>query len=153
MIKVQESDFNVGEEISRLTADAHHIGGIVTFIGLVRAKAGEKDVDTMALEHYPGMTEQMLKKIEAEANSRWPLDASLIIHRYGPLKVGEQIVLVITASAHRQAAFEANQFLVDWLKTKAPFWKKETGPQGVTWVESRDEDDKAAARWADISSK
>ena len=101
----------------------------------------------MTLEHYPGMTERMLERIEAEAQERWPLEASLVIHRYGRLEPGDQIVLVATASAHREAAFEACAFLIDWLKTKAPFWKLEETAQGSRWVEARDSDDLAAARW------
>ena len=101
----------------------------------------------MTLEHYPGMTERELEKIETEAGSRWPIEASLIVHRHGRLELGDQIVLVITASPHRHAAFEANQFLVDWLKTKAPFWKMESTEQGEAWVEAKSSDDRAAARW------
>ena len=101
----------------------------------------------MTLEHYPGMTEKALADIEAEALARWPIDASLIIHRYGRLEPGEDIVLVITASAHREAAFAACHFLIDWLKTKAPFWKLEEGAGGASWVEARDSDEHAAARW------
>ena len=101
----------------------------------------------MTLEHYSGMTERMLRDIEEEANRRWDLDSSLIVHRYGALGPGDQIVLVITASAHRHAAFEAAEFLIDWLKTKAPFWKKETGPEGYRWVDARTTDDDAADRW------
>jgi molybdopterin synthase catalytic subunit len=101
----------------------------------------------MTLEHYPGMTEKELERIEAEANERWPLQASLIVHRYGPMKPGENIVLVVTASPHRQAAFEAAQFLMDFLKTDAPFWKKEDGPDGGDWVDARESDDDALKRW------
>jgi molybdopterin synthase catalytic subunit len=101
----------------------------------------------MTLEHYPGMTERALQEIEAEALRRWPLDASLIIHRYGRLEPGEDIVLVITASAHRAAAFDACHFLIDWLKTRAPFWKLEESPRGANWVAAKDSDDDAAARW------
>ncbi|MBI1180882.1 MAG: molybdopterin synthase catalytic subunit MoaE [Alphaproteobacteria bacterium] len=147
MIRVQADDFDVGAEIAALTAGNTHIGGVVTFTGLVRDFAGNTAVGTMTLEHYPGMTERMLGEIEAEARRRWPLDASLIVHRHGPLAPGDRIVLVITASAHRQAAFEAAEFLVDWLKTKAPFWKRESGPRGDRWVDARAADDDAAARW------
>jgi molybdopterin synthase catalytic subunit len=101
----------------------------------------------MTLEHYPGMTEKKLKEIEAEARQRWPLAAVLIIHRHGRLEPGERIVLVATASAHRQAALEACAFLIDWLKTQAPFWKLEETPEGTEWVEARESDDAAAARW------
>jgi molybdopterin synthase catalytic subunit len=100
------------------------------------------------LEHYPGMTEKALEDIEAEARRRWPLEATLIVHRYGRLEAGERIVLVAVGSAHREAAFEACEFLVDWLKTKAPFWKLEETPAGEKWVEAHDSDDAAAARWA-----
>lgn len=147
MIRVQSDDFDIGAEIAALTAGKTHIGGVVSFTGLVRDFAGDAAVSTMTLEHYPGMTERMLADIEAEAHQRWPLDASLIVHRHGPLKPGDNIVLVITASAHRQAAFEAAEFLVDWLKTKAPFWKREAGPGGDRWVEAKAVDDTAAARW------
>ena len=107
----------------------------------------------MTLEHYPGMTEKKLIEIEVEARRRWPIEASLIIHRYGRLEPGERIVLVIVASAHRQAAFEACAFLVDWLKTKAPFWKLEDTEHGAQWVAARDSDDKAAARWVEGDNK
>jgi molybdopterin synthase catalytic subunit len=148
MIRVQTEDFDVGAEIEALTAGKTHIGGVVSFTGLVRDFAGDGSVGTMTLEHYPGMTERMLSEIDAEACRRWPLDASLVIHRHGPLNPGDRIVLVLTASAHRQAAFEAAEFLVDWLKTKAPFWKREAGPEGARWVEAKAEDDQAAARWS-----
>lgn len=147
MIRVQKDNFDAAVEVDALTAGKTHIGGVVTFTGLVRDFADEKNVSAITLEHYPGMTERELEKIEAEANERWDLDASLIIHRYGTLMPGERIVLVVTASAHRRDAFEANQFLVDWLKTKAPFWKRESGESGESWVEARGSDDDAAARW------
>jgi len=108
-----------------LTRDRTSIGGVTSFVGLVRDVAGGEKISAMTLEHYPGMTEQQLAEIEAEAQRRWPLDAVLIIHRYGELKPGDRIVLVVTASAHRDAAFDACRFLIDWLKTKAPFWKLE----------------------------
>ncbi|MBN43550.1 MAG: molybdenum cofactor biosynthesis protein MoaE [Alphaproteobacteria bacterium] len=151
MIRIQEEDFDVGTEIALMTADKAMIGGIAAFIGLVRDMAPvegtDKRINAMNLEHYPGMTEKKLCEIEAEANRRWPLDASLVIHRYGSLKPGDQIVLVTCASAHRQAAFEACQFLIDWLKTEAPFWKLEDTDDGTMWVETRDTDKAAAARW------
>jgi molybdopterin synthase catalytic subunit len=148
MIRVQTEDFDVGTEIKALTAGKTHIGGLVSFVGLVRDLAGDRSIDTMTLDHYPGMTEKMLAEMEAEAIERWDLDASLIIHRYGPLSPGDQIVLTITASAHREAAFEANEFLMDWLKTKAPFWKRETGKDGDRWVDAKTSDDDAAYRWS-----
>ena len=147
MIRVQREDFDVGAEIERLTKGKHGIGGIVSFLGVVRDAAGESRIGAMTLEHYPGMTEKKLGEIEAEARRRWRLEASLIIHRYGRLEPGERIVLVVTAAAHRQAAFEACEFLVDWLKTKAPFWKLEETAVGPRWVGARDDDDEAAKRW------
>jgi len=147
MIRVQREDFDVGREIEALTRGKTTIGGVVTFVGTVRA-AGTDAITAMTLEHYPGMTEDELAAIGAEANKRWQLEASLIVHRFGRLLPGERIVLVVTAAAHRAAAFAANEFLVDWLKTKAPFWKQEETPQGARWVESQDSDDQAAKRWA-----
>ncbi len=147
MIRVQREDFDVGAEIERLTKGKHDIGGVVSFVGLVRDLAGGAKIGAMTLEHYPGMTEKQLGDIEAEANRRWPLSASLIVHRYGRMEPGERIVLVVTASAHREAAFEACHFLIDWLKTKAPFWKLEDTDQGAKWVAADVRDDAAAERW------
>jgi molybdopterin synthase catalytic subunit len=147
MIRVQREDFDVGAELAALTAGNLRIGGVASFVGLVRDMAGDSPVSAMTLEHYPGMTEKMLAAIEREACDRWPLEASLVIHRYGRLEPGDRIVLVATASAHRQAALESCAFLIDWLKTKAPFWKLESGPHGDAWVEARESDDAAAARW------
>jgi molybdopterin synthase catalytic subunit len=146
-VRVQQEDFDAGQELATLAAQNHAIGGVVSFIGRVRDMTKDGELMAMTLEHYPGMTEHALEKIEAEACSRWPLEASLIVHRHGRLEPGDQIVLVITASPHRHAAFEANQFLVDWLKTKAPFWKMELTEQGESWVETKSSDDRAAARW------
>lgn len=147
-VRVQREDFDPGREIEALTAGDTSIGGVASFIGLVRDMAGGEGIGAMTLEHYPGMTEKMLRDIEAEAARRWPLQASLIVHRYGRLEPGERIVLVATASAHRTAALEACQFLIDWLKTKAPFWKLEETDSGETrWVEARSSDDAAAERW------
>ncbi|MFZ5931652.1 MAG: molybdenum cofactor biosynthesis protein MoaE [Pseudomonadota bacterium] len=147
MIKVQEQDFDLQAEVAALIKGKPGIGGVVSFTGLVRDVSDGAKVATMTLEHYPGMTQKQLAAIEAEACARWPLSASLIIHRYGLLLPGEQIMAVVTASAHRQAAFEAAEFLVDWLKTKAPFWKLESDGAQETWVEARDSDDAAADRW------
>ena len=147
MIRVQREDFDLGTELAALTAGNPKVGGLAVFVGLVRDLSGDSEVGAMTLEHYPGMTERMLAEIEAEAQERWPLEASLVVHRYGRLEPGDQIVLVATASAHREAAFEACQFLIDWLKTKAPFWKLEETDQGNRWVEARDSDGEAAARW------
>ncbi len=149
MIRVEEDDFDVGAEIAALAGGKHGIGAVVTFVGLVRDIAGGARIDAMTLEHYPGMTERGLAEIEAEARRRWPLEASLIVHRHGRLDPGDRIVLVITASAHRRAAFEACEFLVDWLKTKAAFWKLEETVEGGKWVDARDADTAAAARWID----
>lgn len=149
MIRVQREDFDIGHEVRALTAGRTGTGAIVTFTGTVRGEAGGERIRAMTLEHYPGMTETELARIEAEANARWPLSASLIIHRYGILQPGDNIVLVITASAHRQAAFEAASFLMDYLKTSAPFWKKEdAADDGQShWVNASHDDDKAAQRW------
>jgi len=147
MIRVQQPPFDAAAELQRLTAGKTNIGGTVMFVGTVRDLSGGNEVSAMTLEHYPGMTERSLEEIDAEAHRRWPLDASLIVHRYGRLQPGEDIVLVIAASAHRDAAFEACRFLIDWLKTKAPFWKLEEGSDGASWVEAKSTDDAAAARW------
>ena len=151
MIKVQQEDFDVAAELVALTAGNLDIGGVVSFVGLVREMVRVDDrpavLQAMTLEHYPGMTEKKLAEIEAEANERWPLEASLIVHRYGRLEPGNQIVLVACAAAHRQAAFDACNFLMDWLKTEAPFWKLEETDTGTAWVDSRASDDAAAARW------
>lgn len=151
MIRIQQQPFDAGAELAALKAGRTDIGGTVMFLGSVRDMSEGADVRAMTLEHYPGMTEKALADIEAEALARWPIDAALIIHRYGRLEPGEDIVLVITASAHREAAFDACHFLIDWLKTKAPFWKLEEGSQGASWVAAKDSDDDAAARWEKTS--
>jgi molybdopterin synthase catalytic subunit len=144
-IRIQRGDFDVTAEIAALTAGRTDVGAIVTFTGRVR---GEGGISALTLEHYPGMTEAELERIEAEAQSRWPLDASLVLHRIGELEPGDNIVLVVTVSAHRLAAFEAAGFLMDYLKTRAPFWKKETDSSGnEVWVGAREGDEKAARRW------
>jgi len=151
VIRIQTDDFDVGAEIADLRARAGtsgaDIGGICTFVGVVRGGAGEDKITAMSLEHYPGMTEKELARIEGEANSRWPLADSLIVHRTGRLAPGDQIVLVLTASPHRKAAFEACEFLIDWLKTQAPFWKSEETEGGARWVEAKNSDAAAAAKW------
>jgi molybdopterin synthase catalytic subunit len=147
MIRVQPEDFDVGAEIDALTRGKTGIGGVASFIGLMRDVAGNKAVGAMTLEHYPGMTERELQRIEAEARQRWPLIACLVIHRYGRMLPGDRIVLVVTASAHRAPAFEACEFLMDYLKTKAPFWKQEETPEGPRWVAADASDDAAASRW------
>ena len=151
-VRVQEADFDVGAEIEALTSGNKHIGGVALFVGLVRDKhvregLHRERIDALTLEHYPGMTEKALEEIEAKACRRWPLEATLIVHRHGRLAAGDRIVLVIVGSAHREAAFEACEFLVDWLKTKAPFWKLEETPAGEKWVGAHKGDDEAATRW------
>ena len=143
-VRIQTEDFDTSAELEALSAGRDDIGALVSFTGLVRGG----DVSTMELEHYPGMTEKALEEIEAEARERWPLQGVTIIHRVGPLAPGARIVFVATASPHRAAAFEAAEFLMDFLKTRAPFWKKETTPDGARWVDARETDDAAAARWA-----
>lgn len=147
MIRVQEDDFDVGAEIAAIRAGRTDIGAISCFVGTVRDMAGGEGVSAMTLEHYAGMTEKQLAKIEAEARERWPLFDVLIIHRFGRMEPGENIVLVVTTSAHRDAAIRSCEFLIDWLKTKAPFWKLEDRDGGSEWVKARDSDDEAAAKW------
>ncbi|HJS86060.1 MAG TPA: molybdenum cofactor biosynthesis protein MoaE [Acetobacteraceae bacterium] len=150
-ILVQEADFDTGAEIARLTAGRADIGGIGCFVGTVRARAGERTITALTLEHYPAMTEAALARIAAEAARRWDLLGCTLIHRVGRLRPGDNIVLVLAASAHRQAALEATAFLIDWLKTKAPFWKKESFADGrEAWVAAREADEAAASRW-DVS--
>jgi molybdopterin synthase catalytic subunit len=154
-IKVQTENFDVGAEIAALTSGRTDIGGIGCFVGTVRdnPKGASSAITGMALEHYPGMTERSIARIVAQAEERWPLLGCTVIHRVGELRPGENIVLVIAASAHRQAALDATAFLIDWLKTKAPFWKRETFTDGAgAWVDARDDDDAAAARWMTTGS-
>ena len=146
MIKVQKNDFNIGHEISEITSKNQNIGGISTFIGIVRG-GNNNSLNSMTLEHYSGMTEKMLHEIDNEAKERWDLIETKIIHRYGELFPGDQIVLVITASEHRKNAIESCQFLIDWLKTKAPFWKLEDSTKGKNWVEEKQSDLDAASKW------
>ncbi len=147
MIRVQQEAFDAGRELALLKASNTDIGGTVMFVGTVRDMSDGTGVSAMTLEHYPGMTEQALREIAAEAQSRWPLAAVLVVHRFGRLLPGDDIVLVIACSAHREAAFAACHFLIDWLKTKAPFWKLEEGAAGARWVEAKASDEDAAARW------
>ena len=147
MIRVQAEDFDIGREISIITNQNENIGGICSFTGLVREFDSNNNIQAMTLEHYPGMTEKQLSKIENEAHKRWELSDSLIIHRFGRLKPKDKIVLVVTASAHRKAAFEACQFLMDWLKTKAPFWKLEETETGSHWVTAKSSDDLEVEKW------
>jgi molybdopterin synthase catalytic subunit len=145
-VRVQRDDFDLGAELAALRAAAPGSGALVSFTGLVRDMGGA--VAAMELEHYPGMTERALAAIEVEACGRWPLDACLIVHRFGRLEPGEQIMMVATASAHREAAFAAAEFLMDYLKSRAPFWKRETGPDGDSWVEALAADEAALERWS-----
>ncbi|GGM04409.1 molybdopterin synthase catalytic subunit MoaE [Pseudomonas asuensis] len=146
-IRVQAETFDPGAETGAMHAANVGVGAVVTFIGYVRDFNDGLDVSGLYLEHFPGMTEKSLAKIAQEAASRWPLLKTNIIHRVGRLEPGEPIVFVGTASAHRQAAFEACAFIMDYLKTKAPFWKKEDTPEGSRWVEGKSSDAIAAERW------
>jgi molybdopterin synthase catalytic subunit len=144
-VAIQEAAFDLGSETAALTAGRTDIGGVASFVGVCRADDG---LAAMVLEHYPGMTERAIARIAAEAEARWPLSGCTVIHRVGRLCPGEPIVLVLTASAHRVAALESCAFLIDWLKTRAPFWKREEFADGRSrWVDARAEDDAIAARW------
>jgi molybdopterin synthase catalytic subunit len=147
-IRVQTEDFDLTTEIAQLRADTPKVGAIVNFVGVVRDLNEGEQVAEMELEHYPGMTEQALEDIVTQAKSRWDLFDALVIHRVGPLKPLDQIVLVAVTSAHRGEAFAACEFIIDYLKTKAPFWKKEQTPQGARWVDARVSDDEAMQKWA-----
>jgi len=144
---VQEADFDVGAELAALRAGDPRVGALASFVGLVRDINNGAGVSEMTLEHYPGMTEKALDAIVAEAKGRWNIYAALVIHRVGPLRPCDQIVLVAVTSAHRGEAFAACEFIMDYLKTRAPFWKHETTPDGARWVDARETDDAAAARW------
>ena len=147
MIRVQAGDFDPGAEMAALAEGNRGVGGVACFVGLARDVNGGDVVSALTLEHYPGMTERALTGIEDEARRRWPLEDVRIVHRFGTLKPGDRIVLVATASAHREAALAACQFLIDWLKTKAPFWKLERTVEGERWVAARESDDAAERRW------
>ncbi|MHB9117762.1 MAG: molybdopterin synthase catalytic subunit MoaE [Burkholderiales bacterium] len=146
-VRVQTADFDLGEEILKLRRGNPKIGAVASFVGLVRDLSEGTAVSAMTLEHYPGMTEKALEEIVAEAKRRWELYDTLVIHRVGPLLPTDQIVLVAASSAHRQDAFAACEFIMDYLKTRAPFWKKEETPDGARWVDARESDDEAALRW------
>jgi molybdopterin synthase catalytic subunit len=146
-VRVQSEDFDAGRELEMLTRGRTDVGGLASFVGLVRASNDGSSVHGMTLEHYPGMTEKALEEICAQAHQRWDLLDTLVIHRVGRLVPGDRIVLVGVASAHRGEAFEACEFIMDYLKTRAPFWKKEVTPEGERWVEARASDDVAAGRW------
>ncbi len=147
-IRIQSEDFDVAAEIAALSAGRSDIGAVVSFAGLCRDEGGR--LAALELEHYPGMAEAEIGRVAAEAEARWPLKGLLAIHRYGMIRPGEQIVLVIAAASHRRAAFEAADFMMDYLKTRAPFWKREHLRDGSSggWVEARGEDDEAAERWS-----
>jgi molybdopterin synthase catalytic subunit len=146
-VRVQEADFDLSTELAALRAGDSRVGGIVSFVGTVRDINEGASVSEMTLEHYPGMTEQALERIEQEARKRWPVYNVLVIHRVGPLRPLEQIVLVAVTAAHRGEAFQACEFIIDYLKTEAPFWKKEQTPEGARWVDARVTDDAALAKW------
>ncbi len=146
-VSVQEQDFDVGAEIAALHAERHDVGAVATFTGMVRGHNDGGTVSAMTLEHYPGMTEKALEEIIDQACQRWSVLAVRVIHRFGRLELGDRIVFVGVASAHRRDAFAACEFIMDYLKTRAPFWKKEETPDGARWVDARDSDDSAAARW------
>jgi len=147
IVRVQTEDFDTGRELEALTRGRTDVGALASFVGFVRASNDGHAIQAMTLEHYPGMTESALEEISREAASRWRLLDTLVIHRVGPLKPGDRIVLVGVTSAHRGDAFAACEFIMDFLKTRAPFWKREETPQGPKWVEARESDDRAADRW------
>lgn len=144
-VRAQAEDFDPAAELEALTAEAGAPGAVVSFLGHVRGEGGA--VRALTLEHYPGMAEKALAALEAEARARWPLEGCRIVHRFGRLEPGARIVMVAVASPHRGAAFAAAEFLMDRLKTDAPFWKREEGPQGARWIEARPADAEARARW------
>jgi molybdopterin synthase catalytic subunit len=146
-VSVQEADFDFKHEHAQLVSGDKGVGAVVAFIGMVRDLNLADDVVALELEHYPGMTEKSLLRIAEQAAQRWSLQAARIVHRVGKMYPGDQIVMVLTTSAHRGDAYEANQFMMDYLKTEAPFWKKEWTPDGPRWIEARDSDDHAAAKW------
>jgi len=146
-IRIQEADFDIAQEIAALTEGRIDIGAVVSFSGICRGSENGEPIAALTLEHYPGMAEAEIKRHTDEAMSRWPLTGLTVVHRVGRITPGENIVLVLAASAHRQAAFEAAEFLMDYLKANAPFWKREESAKGTNWIEAHDHDDAAAARW------
>ncbi|HEY2818705.1 MAG TPA: molybdopterin synthase catalytic subunit MoaE [Casimicrobiaceae bacterium] len=147
-VRVQTADFDVGRELAALRAGDARVGAIVTFVGTVRDVNDDARITQMTLEHYPGMTEQALQGIVVKAKGRFDIYDALVIHRVGPLAPTDQIVFVAVTSAHRGEAFDACRFIIDYLKTEAPFWKKEETPHGARWVDARTSDDEAVARWS-----
>jgi len=146
-IRIQEGDFDIAREIAALTKGRTDTGAVVTFTGICRGADGGETIAALTLEHYPGMAEAEIARHAETATARWPLTGLTVIHRVGRIQPGENIVLVVTSSAHRHAAFEAAEFLMDYLKAHAPFWKREEGASGTGWVDAREHDDAAAARW------
>ena len=146
-IRIQESDFDIAREMAALTTGRSDIGAVVSFTGICRDSEDGAAIAALTLEHYPGMAEAEIARHAEAAMSRWPLTGLTVIHRVGRITPGENIVLVVTASKHRQAAFEAAEFMMDYLKANAPFWKRVEAADGAKWVEARDHDDAAAARW------
>ena len=146
-VRIQVEDFDVGAEVARLRHANPKVGAVASFVGVVRDLNEGDRVARMTLEHYPGMTEQAIEAIVAEARTRWDIIDVAVVHRVGELKPTDQIVLVVVAAAHRGEAFAACEFVMDYIKTRAPFWKKEETPQGSRWVEARASDDEAADRW------
>src|SRR3979490_1604627 len=146
-IRIQEADFDIAQEISALTKGRADIGAVVSFSGICRGSEGSETIAALTLEHYPGMAGAEIGRAAETAMAGWPLTGLAVIHRVGRIAPGENIVLVLTASQHRQAAFQAAEFLMDYLKANAPFWKREDKPTGTSWVDAHDGDDAAAARW------
>ena len=146
-IRIQQADFDIAQEIAALTRGRDDVGAVVSFSGICRGREGGETIAALTLEHYPGMAEAEITRHAETAMSRWPLTGLSVIHRVGRITPGENIVLVLTASRHRQAAFQAAEFLMDYLKANAPFWKREESAEGTSWVEARHHDDAAAARW------
>ena len=146
-IRIQEADFDIGQEIAALTKGRTDIGAVVTFSGICRGSESGEAIAALTLEHYPGMAEAEIQRHADEAMTRWPLTGLTVIHRVGRITPGENIVVVLAASQHRQAAFQAAEFLMDYLKANAPFWKREESPKGASWIEARGHDETAAARW------
>jgi molybdopterin synthase catalytic subunit len=146
-IRIQQADFDVAQEIAALSKGRTDVGAVVSFTGICRGTEASEPIAALSLEHYPGMAEAEIKRHADEAIARWPLQGLTIIHRFGRITPGENIVLVVTASSHRQTAFLAAEFLMDYLKTSAPFWKQEESGRGKSWIEAQSHDDAAAARW------
>ncbi len=146
-IRIQQADLDIGQEIAALTKGRTDIGAVVTFSGICRGSENGEPIAALTLEHYPGMAEAEIQRHADEAMTRWPLTGLTVVHRVGRITPGENIVVVLAASQHRQAAFQAAEFLMDYLKANAPFWKREESPKGTNWIEARGHDETAAARW------